>query len=113
MKMKVINMLKNFMIFVITDKSGEYKFNVKRHEISATFTDKPNKEILPRLKEILLGDLLSTVPPHSDYTPQPVKELSHAEKLKLEKILGKKVEPKAFACYSTQEEYEQAMGLTM
>ena len=43
------------MIFVITDKSGEYKFNVKGHEISATFTDKPNKEILPRLKEILLG----------------------------------------------------------
>ena len=53
--MKVINMLKSFMIFVITDKSGEYKFSVKGHEISATFTDKPNKEILPRLKEILLG----------------------------------------------------------
>ena len=44
---------------------------------------------------------------------QPVKELSYAEKIKLEKILGKKIEPKAFACYSTQEEYEQAMGLTM
>ena len=54
--MKVINMLKTFMIFVITDKSGEYKFNVKGHEISATFTDMPNKEILPRLKEILLGE---------------------------------------------------------
>ena len=53
--MKVINMLKTFMIFVITDKSGEYKFNVKGHEISATFTAKPNKGILPRLKEILLG----------------------------------------------------------
>ena len=61
----------------------------------------------------LLGDLLSAVPPHSNYTPQPVKELSYAEKIKLEKILGKKIEPKAFACYSTQEEYEQAMGLTM
>lgn len=61
----------------------------------------------------LLGDLLSTAPPHSDYTPQPVKELSYDEKLKLEKILGKKIEPKAFACYSTQEEYEQAMGLIM
>ena len=55
--MKVINMLKSFMIYVITDKSGEYKFNVKGHEISATFTDKPNKEILPRLKEILLGEV--------------------------------------------------------
>lgn len=53
--MKVINMLKIFMIYIITDKSGEYKFIVKGHEISATFTDKPNKEILPRLKEILLG----------------------------------------------------------
>ena len=46
----------------------------------------------------LLGNLLSAAPPHSDYTPQPVKELSCAEKIKLEKILGKKIEPKAFAC---------------
>ena len=61
----------------------------------------------------LLGDLLSVAPPHSDYTPQPVKELSPYEKLRLEKILGRKIEPKAFACYSTQEEYEQAMGLIM
>lgn len=58
--MKVINMLKSFMIYVITDKSGEYKFSVKGHEISATFTDKPNKEILPRLKEILLGEVNSS-----------------------------------------------------
>ena len=33
--------------------------------------------------------------------------------LVLKKILGRKIEPKAFACYSTQEEYEQAMGLIM
>ena len=61
----------------------------------------------------LLGDLLSTAPPQSDYTPHPEKELTDLEKLRLEKILGRKIEPKAFACYSTQEEYEQAMGLTM
>lgn len=61
----------------------------------------------------LLGDLLSTAPSHSDYTPRPVKELTNLEKLKLEKILGRKIEPKAFDCYSTQEEYEQAVGVTM
>jgi hypothetical protein len=61
----------------------------------------------------LLGDLLSSLPSDNIYTPRPVKELSPYEKLRLEKILGKKIEPKAFACYSTQEEYEQAVGLTM
>lgn len=47
----------------------------------------------------LLGNLLSVAPPHSEYTPRPVKELSYDEKLKLEKILGRKISPKAFACY--------------
>jgi hypothetical protein len=71
MKMKVINMLKTFMIYVITDKSGEYKFSVKGHEISATFTDKPNKEILPRLKEILLGEAnLSTSKEAAETEPE-------------------------------------------
>ena len=60
----------------------------------------------------LLGDLLSTAP-QSNYTPRPEKELTDLEKLRLEKILGRKIEPKALAHYSTQEEYEQAMGLTM
>lgn len=32
-------------------------------------------------------------------------------KLRLEKILGRKISPNAYACYSTQEEYEQGMGM--
>lgn len=59
----------------------------------------------------LLGDLLSIAPPKDDYEPNPTKELSTAEKLRLEKILGRKISPKAYACYSTQEEYEQGMSM--
>ena len=59
----------------------------------------------------LLGDLLSIAPPEDDYEPHPAKKLSAAEKLRLEKILGKKISPMAYACYSTQEEYEQSMSM--
>ena len=38
------------------DIRGVYTFSVKGYEIIATFADKPNPEILPRIKEILLGD---------------------------------------------------------
>ncbi len=41
---------------VIDDIRGEYRFSVKDYEIIATFAEKPNAEILPRIKEILLGD---------------------------------------------------------
>lgn len=61
----------------------------------------------------MLGDLLSIVPPESDFEPHPVKELNTAEKLRLEKILGRKISPRCFACYSTQEEYEQGMSLIL
>ena len=61
----------------------------------------------------LLGDLLSIAPPASDFEPHPVKELSTAEKLRLEKILGRKISPICFACYSTQEECEQGMSLIL
>ena len=61
----------------------------------------------------MLGDLLSIAPPESDFEPHPVKELSTAEKLRLEKILGRKISPICFACYSTQEEYEQGMSLIL
>ena len=41
------------------------------------------------------------------------KELSTAEKLRLEKIRGRKISPICFACYLTQEEYEQGMSLIL
>ena len=61
----------------------------------------------------LLGDLLSIVPPESEYDPEMVTEMNPWERIRLEKILGKKISPVAFACYSTQEEYEQEQGLGM
>ncbi len=54
--MKVLKKLKVFLICVLTDKRGEYKFHVKGREVEATFTDEPNPHIVPRLRDILLGD---------------------------------------------------------
>ena len=48
--------LKMFFHWFSTDNRGEYRFTVKGHDVVATFSDKPNKEILTRIKEILLGD---------------------------------------------------------
>ena len=39
-----------------TDKRGEYTFYVKGHKVIANFTEEPNTELFPRIKEILLGD---------------------------------------------------------
>lgn len=60
----------------------------------------------------LLTDLLTVAPPRQDYSPDMVNEMSPFEKARLEKILGKRISPKAVAHYSTQEEYEQAMVLS-
>ena len=38
------------------DIRAEYTFKVKGYEVTATFTDCPNRDLLPRLREILLGD---------------------------------------------------------
>lgn len=54
--MKGLKKLKIFLIYVLADKRGEYKFHIKGHEVEATFTDEPNPQIVPRLREILLGD---------------------------------------------------------
>lgn len=48
--------LKMFFHWFSTDNRGEFRFTVKGHKVVATFSEKPDKEILTRLKEILLGD---------------------------------------------------------
>ena len=54
--MKVLKNLKVFLIYVLADKRGEYKFHIKGREVEATFTDEPNPQIVPQLRGILLGD---------------------------------------------------------
>ncbi len=54
--MKYIRFLKAYIRYLDEDIRGEYSFKVKGHEVVATFTEKPNNDILPRLREILLGD---------------------------------------------------------
>ena len=41
--------------FILNDTSGTFVFNVDGHEITATFTEKRNDDLVPRLREILLG----------------------------------------------------------
>lgn len=60
-----------------------------------------------------LGDLLSSIPESCYYQPQYIDEINTAEKLRLEKILGRKISREAFATYCTREQYEQEQGLTM
>ena len=45
-----------YIRYLDEDIRGEYCFKVKGHEVVATFAEKPNNDILPRLREILLGD---------------------------------------------------------
>ena len=40
----------------LCDVRAEYTFKVKGHEVTATFTECPNRDLIPRLCEILLGD---------------------------------------------------------
>ena len=54
--LKFIGTLKAYVRYIDEDIRGEYTFNIKGHEVIATFTDKPNREIASRLREILLGD---------------------------------------------------------
>ena len=54
--MKYIGILKAYIRYLNDDIRGEYSFKVKGHEVVATFAEKRNNEILPRIREILLGD---------------------------------------------------------
>ena len=51
--MKIIKWLFRYLM---TDRRGEYTFYVKGHKVVANFTEEPNKELFPRIREILLGD---------------------------------------------------------
>ena len=61
----------------------------------------------------LLGNILSAVPQQGTYTPQRLTERSQQEKMRLERLLGRKISNEAFACYCTQEEYDQQQGIGM
>ncbi len=54
--MKYIGILKAYIRYLDDDIRGEYTFKIKGIEVIATFAEKPNIDILPRLREILLGD---------------------------------------------------------
>ena len=60
----------------------------------------------------LLGDILSTVPADYYYHPHYVKEMNTMEKLRLEKILGRKISNEAFVTYCTREDYEREQGIS-
>ena len=61
----------------------------------------------------LLGDILSTVPADYYYQPHYVNEMNTMEKLRLEKILGRKISNEAFHTYCTREDYEREQGISM
>lgn len=50
-----MNICKNIYAF-LCDVRAEYTFKVKGHEVTVAFTERPNRDLLPRLREILLGD---------------------------------------------------------
>lgn len=54
--MNIRRKLKIFFRWLCNDTRGEFRFTVKGHEVVATFSEKPDKEIFSRMKEILLGD---------------------------------------------------------
>ena len=59
----------------------------------------------------LLGDILSSVPADYYYQPHYVNEMNTMEKLRLEKILGRKISNEAFITYCTREDYEREQGI--
>ena len=59
----------------------------------------------------LLGDILSSVPADYNYQPHYIKEMNTMEKLRLEKILGRKISNEAFVTYCTREDYEREQGI--
>ena len=60
----------------------------------------------------LLGDILSSIPEGFYYQPHYINEMNTMEKLRLEKILGRKISNEAFHTYCTREDYEREQGIT-
>ena len=54
--MQMLKRIKILICAILNDIRGEYTFNVNEHEITATFSEKRNNDLVNRLREILFGD---------------------------------------------------------
>lgn len=61
----------------------------------------------------LIGDFLSIVPKDNYFQPQYINEMKPEEKLRLEKILGRKISNEAFLTYCTGKKNEQQYGMVL
>ena len=63
----------------------------------------------------MLGDIFASIPSdfHYYYTPDYINEINPFKKRELERLLGRRITNEAFVYYSTQEGYEQEMGLSL
>ena len=60
--------------FILNDTSGSFVFNVDGHEITATFTEQRNDDLVPRLKEILVGTPVIRETPAENSNKKPPKK---------------------------------------
>ena len=60
--------------FVLNDTHGEFTFNVDGHEVTATFSEKRNDDLVPRLKEILVGTPVVRETPAENSNKKPPKK---------------------------------------
>ena len=63
----------------------------------------------------MLGDIFASIPSgfHYYYSPDYINEINPYKKRELERLLGRRITNEAFVYYSTQEGYEQEMGLSL
>ena len=80
-------------------------------EVYQTYETPPHKPTATMTTSVgliaLLGQMLSSTPP--DYDPQMIVEMNPWERQQLEKLLGRKISPKAAAHYSERQNYNQSM----
>lgn len=60
-----------------------------------------------------IGDFLSIIPPESDYTPEMIKEMNPWEKMRIERMLGRKISSESFVCYCNRSQREQENGFDL